>query len=44
MTTVDPVLIADACTVLGVIDVREIGAPGGQKAVRQVVRSGTDLL
>jgi eukaryotic-like serine/threonine-protein kinase len=44
LTSVDPGLIADACTALGVSDVREIGAPGGQKAVRQVDRNGTDLV
>lgn len=44
MTTVDPALISEACTELGVSDVREIGAPGGQKVVRQVVRGGDDLV
>lgn len=44
MTAVDQVLIADACTALGVSDVKEIGAPGGQKAVRKVLRGGDDLI
>lgn len=44
MATVDPGLISDACAMLGVSDVREIGAPGGQKAVRQVVRGNSDLV
>jgi serine/threonine protein kinase len=44
MTTVDPALISEACIELGVSDVREIGAPGGQKVVRQVVRGGDDLV
>src|ERR1700688_2510346 len=44
MTAVDPALISDACNGLGVTDVKEIGAPGGQKAVRQVVRGGDDLV
>lgn len=44
MTTVDPALISEACAGLGVSDVREIGAPGGQKVVRQVVRGGDDLV
>jgi len=44
MTTVDPALIAEACDGLGVKDVREIGAPGGQKVVRQVARGRDDLV
>lgn len=44
MTAVDAALVADACAELGVTDVREIGAPGGQKAVRQVTQQGRDLI
>ena len=44
MTSVDPALIAEACDGLGVKDVREIGAPGGQKVVRQVVRGRDDVV
>jgi serine/threonine protein kinase len=44
MTTVDPALITEACSGLGVKDVREIGAPGGQKVVRQVVRGRDDVV
>ena len=44
MTTVDPALIAEACTALGVSDLNSIGAPGGQKVVRHVRRGSDDLV
>jgi len=44
MTTVDPALIAEACTALSVSDLNPIGAPGGQKAVRHVRRGSDDLV
>lgn len=44
MSVADAALIAEACTALGVIDQGPIGAPGGQKAVRRVSRSGDDLV
>jgi len=44
MTAVDTALIAEASTALGVNDVKEIGAAGGQKAVRHVVRGSDDLV
>lgn len=44
MTTVDPGLISEACTALSVSDVKGIGAPGGQKTVRHVVRGSDNLV
>ncbi len=44
MATVDTALISEACTALIVNDVKEIGAAGGQKAVRYVVRGSDDLI
>jgi serine/threonine protein kinase len=44
MATLDPSLISSACTALDVTDVAAIGAPGGQKAVRQVKRGSEGLI
>lgn len=44
MTAVDPALLNEACATLGVNDVKEIGAPGGQKVVRHVHRGSDDLV
>lgn len=44
MTLVDPALIKEACAALGVSDIKEIGTPGGQKAVRHVMRDQDDLV
>jgi eukaryotic-like serine/threonine-protein kinase len=44
MSVADAALIAEACTALNVVDSGAIGAPGGQKAVRRVDRSGEQLV
>lgn len=44
MATVDPALIIEASKALGVSDVGEIGATGGQKVVRHVVRGSDNLV
>src|ERR1022692_2967014 len=44
MAVADPALISAATVALGVSDVGGVGAPGGQKAVRHVVRGGGDLV
>jgi eukaryotic-like serine/threonine-protein kinase len=44
MAIVDPALIVNACAALGVSDMKAIGAPGGQKAARHVLRGGNDLV
>lgn len=44
MTAVSAALIAEACSVLGIRDQGPIGLPGGQKAVRHVIRRNSDDL